>query len=191
VARGRSGFIPHLVCAAMFAPGLWMASSGDAPRSAEIGPAVTVFLLTSLVYSFIGGVRRGRRVLVASFAALTGALTALTPLAVLHSLTFLQPVFGIQFSSMFLALSALVISCFASAFIFGSFLALLTRVGLEHTQAFTALDHPGFKHFLRLRVRRDADRIDGWCLGLTDPLGEAAEPELVDQFSFSAREITG
>ena len=68
---------------------------------------------------------------------------------------------------------------------FGAYLALLTRVGLEHTQAFTALDHPGFKHFLRLRVRAQGDRIDGWCIGLTDPLAPAASPELVDQFTFA------
>jgi hypothetical protein len=37
----------------------------------------------------------------------------------------------------------------------GVYMALLTRLGLEETQAFTTLDHPGFKHFLRLRVRSD------------------------------------
>jgi hypothetical protein len=61
-------------------------------------------------------------------------------------------------------------------------------VGLEHTQAFTALDHPGYKHFLRLRVHAKRDRIDVWCIGLTDPLADDAEPELVDQFSFDVSE---
>ena len=66
---------------------------------------------------------------------------------------------------------------------FGAYLTVLTRLGLEHTQAFTALDHPGFKHFLRLRVRKDGAGIDLWCLGLVDPLGEA-EPILVDAVSW-------
>jgi len=82
---------------------------------------------------------------------------------------------------------ALVYSCFASAFVFGCYLALLTRVGLEHTQAFTALDHPGFKHFVRLRVHAGADRVDGWCIGLVDPLAKDCEPELVDRFTFVAK----
>jgi hypothetical protein len=60
----------------------------------------------------------------------------------------------------------------------------LTRLGLEHTQAFTALDHPGFKHFLRLRVRADGRGIDLWCVGLVDPLGPDAEPTLVDGASW-------
>jgi hypothetical protein len=68
--------------------------------------------------------------------------------------------------------------------VFGSFLGLLTFLGLEETQAFTALDHPGFKHFLRLRVRKDGSAVDLWCLGLTDPLAPDAKPELIDSASF-------
>jgi hypothetical protein len=66
-------------------------------------------------------------------------------------------------------------------------LAWLTRRGIEHTQAFTALDHPGYKHFLRLRVRADGKGVDGYCIGLTDPLAEGSEPELVDVFSWRPR----
>ena len=66
------------------------------------------------------------------------------------------------------------VAVFYGAFVFGAFLALLTLFGLEETQAFTALDHPGFKHFLRLRVRRDGSAVDFWCLGLTDPLSSIA-----------------
>ena len=57
-------------------------------------------------------------------------------------------------------------------------------------QAFTALDHPGFKHFVRLRVRADGSGIDGWCIGAADPLGAGQKPVLVDHFAwrpFSAR----
>jgi len=76
------------------------------------------------------------------------------------------------------------VAVFYGAFVFGAFLALLTLLGLEETQAFTALDHPGFKHFVRLRVRRDGSAVDYWCLGLTDPLSSDAVPELIDSGSF-------
>ncbi len=76
------------------------------------------------------------------------------------------------------------VAVFYGAFVFGVFLAILTLLGLEETQAFTALDHPGFKHFVRLRVRRDGSAVDYWCLGLTDPLARDAKPELIDAGSF-------
>ena len=80
------------------------------------------------------------------------------------------------------ATATLVLTVFAATYVFGFYLAMLTRRGIEHTQAFTALDHPGYKHFLRLRVRADGKGIDGYCLGLTDPLAPDAKPELVDVF---------
>ena len=71
---------------------------------------------------------------------------------------------------------------FAGTFVFGGYLALLTLLGYEHMQALTALDHPGFKHFVRLRVRADGSGIDAWCIGATDPLRAGQQPELVDHF---------
>ena len=76
------------------------------------------------------------------------------------------------------------VATFVGAWVFGLFLATLTRFGLESTQAFTTLGHPGFKHFLRLRVRKDGSAIDGWCIGLVDPLREGEKPVLVDQFTW-------
>ena len=75
-----------------------------------------------------------------------------------------------------------LVAVFAATFVFGGYLALLTLLGYEHMQALTALDHPGFKHFVRLRVRADGSGIDGWCIGATDPLGAGQQPELVDHF---------
>ncbi len=64
---------------------------------------------------------------------------------------------------------------------------LLTVLGYESTQAFTALDHPGFKHFLRIRVRRDGSAIDGFCVGLVDPVRQGEAPVLVDTFTWKCR----
>ncbi len=187
VARGRSGFIPHLVYASMFVPQIWIALGEPLRVEPLLLATAIVFLITTIVYSLIGGVRRGRRALVSAVAALTGLFTALSPLAVSLLVTDARAALGLELSRGWQVAFASLICSFASAFVFGGYLSLLTRVGLEHTQAFTALDHPGFKHFLRLRVRPHEDRIDGWCLGLMDPLARDARPELVDQFSFSPR----
>ena len=73
------------------------------------------------------------------------------------------------------------------AWFFGAYLALLTRLGYENLQAFAALDHPGFKHFVRFRVRRDGSAVDGWCVGLVDPIRLGEQPVLVDQFTWYCR----
>ena len=70
------------------------------------------------------------------------------------------------------------------AFVFGGYLALLTLLGYENMQAFTVLDHPGFTHFVRLRVRGHGGGIDGWYIGAADPLGDRKEPVLVAHFSW-------
>ena len=44
---------------------------------------------------------------------------------------------------------------------------MLTLLGLEQHHAFSALSCPGYKHFMRLRVRREGDAIDGWVIGMS------------------------
>ncbi len=122
------------------------------------------------------------RVLPLAFAA--GVLTAAIPVLCSFLLTRLLVSLEVRPSAWGMAALAYAVAVFAGAWIFGAYLALLTRIGVEHTQAFSALDHPGFKHFLRLRVRVDGSSIDGWCIGLVDPLKPGDPPVLVDQFSF-------
>src|SRR5690606_4658426 len=142
----------------MFAPELAIARAQGSGSMQQLVAVVSVFLVTSIVYALIGGVRRGRRLLVAALAALTAAVTAVLPLLAFELTRFSVGRLELEVATGWQTAIALVASCFASAFVFGAYLALLTRVGLEHTQAFTALDHPGFKHFLRLRVRAQGDR---------------------------------
>src|SRR5262249_23066361 len=78
----------------------------------------------------------------------------------------------------------LLLSVFAGAFTFGFYLVVLILLGLDHVQGFTALGHPGFKHFLRLRIRQDGSAIDGWCFVLVDPIAEGEQPVLVDAFTW-------
>jgi hypothetical protein len=147
---------------------------------------LAVTIVTTLIYALIGGVRRRwRKVLPPALVAgvLTASLPILASLLVKHALLRLHFV-----PTLFIVGSAtLLLTVFTASYVFGSYLAHLTRRGIEHTQAFTALDHPGYKHFLRLRVRADGRGVDGYCIGLTDPLGPGAKPELIDVFSWRPR----
>jgi hypothetical protein len=186
VARGRSGFMPHLIFAALFAPAMSVGVRMYDRTGVIFAAPLAVTLVTTLIYALIGGMRRrSKRVWPA--ALLAGVITASLPiwasLFVKHALLRLHfaPTVAL------VAGGTLLLTVFMASYVFGSYLAYLTRRGIEHTQAFTALDHPGYKHFLRLRVRADGSAVDGFCIGLTDPLGEGAKPELVDTFTWRPR----
>ncbi|HTM43669.1 MAG TPA: hypothetical protein VL137_01870 [Polyangiaceae bacterium] len=179
IASGAAGFIPHLLIACVFSPVvLFHLFPYNRELGLSLGWGVLVCVFWPLL-ALVGGVREKPKV---AWPAL-GASLLLTSLAPIAYLLASRPLHD------FLprgprSVLALLICSFAGSFIFGAYLALLTRLGLQHTQAFTALGHPGFKHFLRLRIRKDGRHIDGWCIGLTDPLAPGQEPQLVDQFSW-------
>ena len=138
-------------------------------------------MLLVAIYALLGGVTR--RLAVLPVAAAAALITVLIPIggAVLVKAAFEQ--LGLSASGIVAGVSTLAIAVFAGSFLFGAYLALLTLLGYENMQALTVLDHPGFKHFLRLRVRADGRGIDGWCVGLVDPLGPEP-PVLVDHFTW-------
>jgi hypothetical protein len=183
IARGRSGFLPHLILTALFAPAMSLGLRLYDRTGVILAAPLLMTLVLTLTYALIGGVRRRwRKVLplALAFGALTASLPMFASLLVKHALLRLHFV-----PTVYLVASiTLLLTVFAASYVFGFSLALLTRRGIEHTQAFTALDHPGYKHFLRLRVRADGRGIDGYCIGLTDPLAPGAKPELVDVFSW-------
>lgn len=186
IARGRSGFLPHLIFAVLFAPAMSVGVRLYDRTGVIFAAPLAVSVVVTTVYALIGGVRRRwRRVLPPALAA--GVLTAMLP--ILASLLVKDLLLRLHFvPTLFVVASAtLLLTVFAASYVFGSYLAHLTRRGIEHTQAFTALDHPGYKHFLRLRVRADGRGVDGWCIGLTDPLADGAQPELIDAFTWRPR----
>jgi hypothetical protein len=183
---GRSGFLPHLIFLALFAPAMSVGVRAYARFGAIVAAPIAVTLVVTTVYALIGGVRRRWR-LVLPPALFAGALTALLP--IVASLLLKHALLQLHFapSLTLVAGGTLLLTVFAATYLFGFYLAWLTRRGIEHTQAFTALDHPGYKHFLRLRVRADGSGVDGYCIGLTDPLAPDAKPKLVDTFSWRIR----
>ncbi|MGC4091609.1 MAG: hypothetical protein QM756_27755 [Polyangiaceae bacterium] len=183
VALGRSGFLPHLALAAIYSPALSFGTRFYARLGMILPAPILLTLLVGIVYSLIGGVReKPRAVVPLAFAA--GLLTALVPVAASLAINRASGSLHVDTPLWCVVSLTLVAAVFLGAFIFGAYLALLTRLGLEHTQAFTALDHPGFKHFVRLRVRADGKGVDGWCIGLTDPLRPGERCVLVDQFQW-------
>jgi hypothetical protein len=118
------------------------------------------------------------------FAFVSAAAVALFPVLFSYAVGRVLDELGLVTDTPVVALATLAAAVLAGTWVFGAYLGLLTRFGYEHTQAFTALDHPGFKHFVRLRIRADGRGIDGYCLGLVDPLGKDQKPVLVDTFEW-------
>lgn len=178
IMLGRSGILPHMVLGILFLPSVFLAEHALA---LSLPGSFAIALGASLVFALLGSVRRrGKRVLGPAIAA--GILIAALPVVVSR--------FVVDFidTSWITKLVAWLVCVYLGSFVFGLYLAVLTRLGIEHTQAFTALDHPGFKHFLRMRVRADGTGVDFWCIGLVDPLRENCEPVLVDSATFDPTE---
>jgi hypothetical protein len=183
IVAGRSGFIPHAALSVVY--GLAMVLGGGLREGLGIHFAapITTFLLATAVLALIGGLR-SRPGLVVALASLVGALLTLLPLASYGLLwALLSPsLSGIPTDALRVLTVALTV--LVGVGFVGAYLALLTRFGIEEMQAFSTLDHPGFKHFLRLRVRADGKGIDAWCIGLVDPVREGEQAVLVDRFEW-------
>jgi hypothetical protein len=186
IALGRSGILPHLGYAMLFAPAVLLGAdlfAADVLRATVAGGTA---VLAAVIYALIGGVRRGGA-FTALLAACAGLATGAVPLVAARAYEAVRHWLELPLAAYAAFVAVLFIASVLSAFIFGAYLALLTALGLENTQAFTALDHPGFKHFVRFRVRQDGSAVDGWCVGLSNPLGRDAEPVLVDAFTWRCR----
>jgi hypothetical protein len=179
VALGRSGILPHVAIAFLLAPVVLLNAQ---PLFALIA-AVLAAITQTTVLALIGGARQRKAPI--GLAAATTVLTCGAALG-LGAASSLVPVSDWLPGIALLALQ-LAAGVMFGTYLFGAYLALLTRLGYEHTQAFTALDHPGFKHFVRFRVRADGSAVDGWCLGLIDPVNTSSEPVLVDAFTWRCR----
>ena len=68
------------------------------------------------------------------------------------------------------------------AFLLGAFLMILALTGLEHEEGFAALGHPGFRHFVRIRIDPSGG-LEAWVIGKDDPLAPGP-PVLIDHFTW-------
>jgi hypothetical protein len=186
VALGRAGLIPHALLLAFFAPALGLGVSFGSIGAVDAASAAAAVAGT-LVCAMIGqGWRRGRFSPIAALAGITGLAMGLMPTITAWGVVKLLGRLNITLAPGPYALLELCAAVFFGAFAFGAYLAALTATGLEHGQAFAALAHPGFKHFVRMRVRADGSALDVWCIGLVDPLAPDPTPVLVDAFTWEA-----
>jgi hypothetical protein len=182
LARGRSGFLPHLALLLLFAPPILLAGRFRPGPVLPVAGALLVTLILGGVYALIGGALRRRVVFPLAYTA--ALVTALIPVGGARLLGWAIAPLADSALAWVLSLGSLALAAFGGTLVFGAYLALLTLLGYENLQAFAVLDHPGFKHFVRLRIRADGSGIDGWCVGAADPLAPGARPVLVDRFSW-------
>lgn len=180
IAHGRSGFVVHTAMALTYIPlfGVQWSTGTSAPATSLVTAAVA-----ALVCVFLGGWRH-KPVRVAALSVVTGAVIGFLPLVVFEVVRWAAATVGHLPQALSLAAIAFVLSVYVGTLAIGTYLMLLTILGLEQHQAFSALAHPGYKHFVRLRFRKDGSRADGWVFGRVDPLAEDDEVVLVDRFTW-------
>jgi hypothetical protein len=180
VATGKAGIIPHVCLALLFAPALQAGlRSGAMMDAVSTGSAA----MAAVVLAILAGLRRRSFAGVVLLATAAGVLMALVPVGTHALFKAVRGWLELRPSPTMRAFLVYTLAIFGGAWVFGLYLAALARFGLNHDQAFAALGHPGYKHFVRLRIRQDGSRIDAWAIGLTDPLGDPT-PELVDHATF-------
>lgn len=185
VAKGGAGFIPHIALLLLFTPALGI---GWTYVDAEVGvhnASIFAGVTSAIAYALLGGITQGRPRRIGLLAAFFGAITGLAPALATLAVSALSKAFKLNLDPTVFALTGLVTAVAFGTFAFGAYLSALTRLGLEHMQAFTALGHQGFKEFLRLRVRADGSAVDVWAIGLEDPLAPAEKPVLVDSYTWT------
>jgi hypothetical protein len=173
----RSGLIPHAVFAVLLFPLVWPTRGAF-----HIGPFLVAWSTASLTMALIGGARRRPAAVV--LATALAAIICASCVALRYGFHVALPKLAPAVRFFIVPEVQLAAAACVGAFFFGTYLVLLTLFGYENTQAFTALDHPGYKHFLRLRVRKDGSAIDAWSIGVVDPVKGSEGPVLVDSFTW-------
>lgn len=171
---GRAGFLVHLAVALLYAPLLLAA---EVSGTLSVSGLVAVGLLGAGSSFLVGGWRGPAAKWIFALSLLVGLIAALTPMVMFAAI---EALLAIPLETKVLVTFA--VSTISSVMLFATFLATLTWLGLEQYQAFSSLAHPGYKHFVRLRVSHDGKKVEGWAIGKVDPLDPKTSPVLVDHF---------
>jgi hypothetical protein len=172
VVTGTAGVLPHLLSALLAVLQLRAFAIGSVAgwfTTAALAAAAIAAMVSTMS---LKGRRRGAAL---ALAAVHGLAIALLPLllgwAVSHG-TGIRP-------TMLVTAAAMAV---AGPMLLGGYLLALVYTGLDPWTAYSALGHPGYKHFVRLCVRQDG-RVEAWVIGKDDPLSRAA-PALIDRFDW-------
>jgi hypothetical protein len=189
LAIGRAGWVITSIFAVADAVAL-RAFFRDGVRAGVVVALVTSIVVAMGTRSLIGARRHRMRVVVFSllFGLTTGALPVAIGIGARHA-GFLE-LGGTEAGRLAAIWIAILVSTLASGAAFGLMLATIARLSLNLSQPFAALGEPGFKHFVRMRIRERASGpavIDVFVIGVVDPLG-GSPPVLVDRFTWSPDE---
>ncbi|MGE5199689.1 MAG: hypothetical protein ACM3H9_08615 [Rhodospirillaceae bacterium] len=169
---GTAGLLPHAGCAALAA--LQISLFGVGLLAGWLTTALVAALAVFFMYQAVLK-RRERPWASLAVALVHGPWLALAPIGVGWLLLRVMP----AFASSLVDVAAMA---FVGPLIIGTFLLTLVVTGLEHHHAYAVLGHPGFKHFVRLCVRRDG-RVEAWAIGKDDTLGRGPA-QLIDRFEW-------
>jgi hypothetical protein len=181
MALGRSGFLVHAFFAVVYLPTYGL----DYLHGAHVSPSAVTAVIAAVVCLLLGGWRRSKAFEIGALAALTGIAIGFLPLAIQALATSLLGGAGAVARSPWLLALEYAVAVYGAVIIGGFFITALTLLGLEHHQAFGALAHPGYKHFARLRIKKDGSLVDAWIIGKADPLSRSDKVVLVDHFRWS------
>jgi hypothetical protein len=180
IVHGRSGFLVHLSAALLYLPGfLSEAWGGVKPLNVALATAAVAGFVCRMMAGF-----RNRAIGVYSLAIVAGLVLGFLPFVVQMSLAFAATSFDLAGRLAAIPWVAFALVVYLGTLVFGTYLTALTVFGIEQHQAFAALAHPGYKHFVRVRVRRDGTSVDAWVFGQVDPLNAKDPIVLVDQFTW-------
>lgn len=167
---GRAGWLVHLALALFASITVGAAAQGT---SMLIATSLTIACLLWIALYFIAHQGNHKRLILA-LALPFGLVLGLLPMALRLSVARLPAMAGDP--------AVILASAFGGSFLFGLYLTVLCVLGFEHQQAFTVLGHPGYKHFVRLRVHSNG-RVEAWTIGKDDVLVPGS-PLLIDRFEW-------
>ncbi|MFO0585925.1 MAG: hypothetical protein U0441_00225 [Polyangiaceae bacterium] len=177
LALGRAGFILHAAMALAYLPMQGIVFKSERP---DVPTAAITGAVLWLLLAMVAWVRGPKKWAVMALSFLSAAVLTLVPFGMNQAATALGPSW--PYTTRSLVLLVYVAMPFAAVFIIGVYLMFLTILGLATDQGFGPLAHPGYKHFVRLRIRKDGRHVDGWVLGKVDPLREKTPLILIDAF---------
>jgi len=183
-ALGRAG----LILPALFAIGdaVALVEHVRSGLRASASVALAIGLIVAFGTALLVGWRRHRALRVVPFATGIGLGIGAIPLALALVRGALLQGSTARLGGALSLVLATAVATFVSTFFFGAMLMVIARLGLNHAQAYAAMGSPGYKHFVRLRVRAREDgtsHVDAWTIGIVDPVARPV-PVLVDTFRF-------
>jgi len=170
---GRAGYLVHIALALLAS--LEFGAGFEAGRMGYRSATILVTIGIALFFYGIAGHKQNHPARVLAVAIPFALVLGLMPWGLARMMPHVVPLLERE-------TAVLIVYSFLGALVFGLFLATLAISGIELQQAFTVLGHPGFKHFVRMRVAPDG-KVDAWVIGKDDPLASPG-PWLIDRWSW-------